>query len=102
MLGPVLGTGAKTFNKNKVPVLTVLTTYFSICVLGGEICHFQKNKISMKKNIKQKKVQRMTVVRSVALLMGLLDSDTWRCKMQGHELCSHLGEVSSRGGKVYS
>ena len=49
MLGPVLGTGAKTFNKNKVPVLTVLTTYFSICVLGGEICHFQKNKISMKK-----------------------------------------------------
>jgi len=44
----------------------------------------------------------MTVVGSVALLMGLLDSDAWRCKMQGHELCSHMGEVSSRGGKVYS
>lgn len=53
--GPVLGTGAKTFNKNKVPVLIVLTTYFSVCVLGGEICHFQKNKISMKKNVKQEK-----------------------------------------------
>lgn len=55
VLGPVLGTGAKTFNKNKVPVLIVLTAYFSVCVLWGEICHFQKNKINMKKNIKQEK-----------------------------------------------
>lgn len=53
----------------------------------------------MKKNMKQKKIQRMTMVRSVALLMGLLDSDTWRCKMQGHELCSHMGESEFQGWK---
>lgn len=34
--GPVLGTGAKTFNRNKVSVLVVLITYILVYVYVGK------------------------------------------------------------------
>lgn len=55
----------------------------------------------MKRNIKQKSTE-IDSGWCVALLMGLLDSDIWRYKMQGCELHSHLGGVSSKRGKAYS